>query len=117
MPPSELVVAPLQTLNSLRVNRLQRTTNDESDTTSDTVYDRSVRTNEHLFYRTALALVAASWAWKFVEYSAREARWLDRNLGWGFYVDFTIPAAATIVFLLFVALRRIARLLVRQVLC
>src|SRR5260370_41687471 len=89
------------------------TTNDESDTTGDTVYDRSVRMNEHLFYRTTLALVAASWAWKFVEYSAREARWLDRNLGWGFYVDFTVPAAATVAFLLFVGLGRIARLLVR----
>jgi hypothetical protein len=35
---------------------------------------------------------------------------LERNLGWGFYVDFAIPVIATFAFLLFVMLRRIARL-------
>ena len=72
-----------------------------------------MRMNWRLFDRIALALVAGLWIWKFVEYGAREVGWLERNLGWGFYVDFGPPVTATIAFLLFVALRRIARLLVR----
>jgi hypothetical protein len=69
--------------------------------------------NWRLWDRIALTFLAALWIWKAAEYAGREVRLLERNLGWGFYVDFTIPAAATVAFLLFVALRRIARLLVR----
>jgi hypothetical protein len=68
--------------------------------------------NWRVFDRIALAFVAGLWLWKLVEFAGRQASWLNRNLGWGFYVDFTIPVAATVVFVLFVALRRIARLLV-----
>ena len=77
------------------------------------MYDNSVRINRRLINRIALAFVAGLWLWKVVEYGAREASWLDRNFGWGFYVNFTLPVVATIAFLFFVAFRRIARLLVR----
>ena len=69
--------------------------------------------NWHPLDRIGLAFIALLWIWKVVEYGVREARWLDRNLGWGFYVDFTVPVVATAVFVSIVALRRIARLLVR----
>jgi hypothetical protein len=69
--------------------------------------------NWRLFDRISLAVIAASWIWKVAEYTGRVSGLLERNLGWGFYVDFGIPVTATIAFLLFVALRRIARLLVR----
>ena len=77
------------------------------------MYDISVSVNWHRFDRIALAFVAGLWLWKVVEYGAREAGWLNRNLGWGFYVDFTIPIVVTIAFLSIMAIRRIARLLVR----
>ena len=69
--------------------------------------------NWHRFDRFALAFVAASWIWKLFEYGAREAGWLERNLGWGFYVNFTVPVVATAVFVSIVALSRIAGLFVR----
>jgi len=76
-------------------------------------YDISVRVCWLSFDRIALAFVAGLWLWKVVEYGAREAGWLERNLGWGFYMDFTVPVVATTVFVSIVAIRRIARLLVR----
>ena len=78
-----------------------------------TMYDISVRVSGRLFDRIALLFVAGLWLWKVVEYAGRLAGWLERNLGWGFYVDFTVPIVATVAFLLFVVLRRIARLPVR----
>lgn len=89
----------------------QRTPNDES--AALTLYDIGVMVSCRLFDRISLAFVAGLWLWKVFEYGAREAGWLNRNLGWGFYVDFTIPIVATIVFVSIVALKRIARLLVR----
>jgi hypothetical protein len=73
----------------------------------------TVSVNWRQFDRIALAVVAASWIWKVVEYAGRATRLLDRNLGWGFYVNFTIPVVATIVLLSLLALRKIARLLTR----
>jgi hypothetical protein len=72
------------------------------------VYDIGVRVNWRSFDGLALALVAGLWLWKLVEYGSREASWLNRNLGWGFYVDFTIPVVATVAFLSIVALRKLA---------
>ena len=86
---------------------------EQCDTRNRLGYDISVRVSWLSFDGLALALVAGLWLWKLVEFGAREVGWLERNLGWGFYVDFTIPAAATITLLLSVAFRRIARLLVR----
>jgi len=65
--------------------------------------------NWHRFDRIALAFVAALWIWKLVEYSATEARWLDRNLGWGFYVDFTMPVVATAACLSVLVVRKLVR--------
>ena len=77
------------------------------------MYDISVRISWRLFERIALAFVAVLWIWKVVEYTGRQTHLLDRNLGWGFYVDFTIPVVATVGFLSLVALRNIALRLVR----
>ena len=71
--------------------------------------------NWHPLDRIGLAFIAALWTWKVAEYAGRQTGLLDRNLGWGFYVDFTIPVVVTAAFLLFVAFREITRLLVRQV--
>ena len=60
------------------VNR-QRTPNDES--AALTLYDISVSVSWRLFDCISLALVAGLWLWKVVEYGAREAGWLERNLG------------------------------------
>ena len=76
-------------------------------------YDISVRVRWRSFDGLALVFVVGLWLWKLVEFGSRGAGWLGRNLGWGFYVDIGIPVTATIALLLFLALRRIARLLVR----
>jgi len=65
--------------------------------------------NWHRFGRIGLAFIAALWIWKVIEYVGRQAGWLERNLGWGFSVDFTIPVIATIAFLSIVALKSIVR--------
>ena len=80
---------------------------------NETLYDVSVGINWHRFDRIGLAFITVVWMWKVVEYAGRQTGLLDRNLGWGFYVDFTIPIVATIAFVSIVALKRIARLLVR----
>ena len=80
---------------------------------SETLYDNGVRMNRHLFDRIGLAFIALLWIWKAAEYAGRQTGLLDRNLGWGFYVDFTIPVVVTIAFLSMEAFRRIARLLAR----
>jgi hypothetical protein len=69
--------------------------------------------NWRIIDRLTLVFVAACWIWKLAEYGAREAGWLNRNLGWGFYVDFTIPVVATAALLSIMALRNIVRRLVR----
>ena len=66
--------------------------------------------NWHLFDRIVLAFVAGLWLWKLVEFGSRRAGWLGRNLGWGFYVDFTIPVVATVAFLSILAIRKLVRL-------
>jgi hypothetical protein len=72
-----------------------------------------VRISWQWFDRIGLASIALVWIWSLFEHGAREAGWIERNLGWGFYVDFTVPVVATAVFVSIAALRRIARLLVR----
>ncbi len=77
------------------------------------LYDIGMTVNLRLFDRIVLTFLAALWIWKAAEYGGREVGLLERNLGWGFYVNITVASIATIAFLLFVALRRIARLFVR----
>ena len=75
-----------------------------------TLYDTGVTVNLRLF---ALTFLAALWIWKAAEYAAREVGLLERNLGWGFYVNLTVAPIVTFAFLSILALRRIARWLVR----
>ena len=77
------------------------------------MYHVGVRINQRQFDRIALTILAGLWIWKTAEYAGRAVGLLERNLGWGFYVNFTIPVTATIAYLLFVVLKRIVRLLVR----
>ena len=62
----------------------------------------------------ATAAVVALWTWKLGEYVAREAGLLERNLGWGFSVDLTLPLIAMITLLLFKVGRRLRRRLIRR---
>ena len=64
--------------------------------------------------RLALAFIAALWVWKIAEYAARETGLLERSLGWGFSVNFTVPVIATIAFLLILAIRQLIRILLRR---
>src|SRR5262249_51979258 len=77
------------------------------------VNDISVRMYWRLFDRIALAFVGVLWTWKAAEYAGRAVGLLERNLGWGFYINLTIPVMATILFLLFMSLRRLVWLLIR----
>ena len=60
--------------------------------------------------KVIVAIVAGLWAWKTLEIAGRQTGVLLRNLGWGYVVDLTIPAAATIALAVFF----IARWNVRQ---
>ena len=56
-----------------------------------------------------VAIVGGLWVWKILEISEREAGLLRRNLGWGYVVNLTIPAAATVALSVFFGTRWIAR--------
>ena len=43
-----------------------------------------------------IAIVGGLWVWKVLEVAGKETGLLRRNLGWGYVVNLTIPAAATI---------------------
>jgi hypothetical protein len=58
--------------------------------------------------RALIICAAAAWLWKLAEIAGREAHLLRRNLGWGYYVDLTIPIVLTGGAALFFIIRRIA---------
>ncbi|HXH48531.1 MAG TPA: hypothetical protein VNM47_04085 [Terriglobia bacterium] len=61
-----------------------------------------------LIDRAIIICVGASWLWKIGEYIGRAMGVLRRNLGWGFVVDMTIPAALTVAAGLYFIIRRVA---------
>jgi hypothetical protein len=54
-------------------------------------------------------LALASWGWKTVEWMGRETGILCRQLGWGAYVDVTVPVFLTIAASVFFALESVVR--------
>jgi hypothetical protein len=58
--------------------------------------------------RAIIICVGGAWLWKIGEYVGRATGVLRRNLGWGFYVDATIPAALTIAAGLYFVIRGVA---------
>lgn len=64
--------------------------------------------------KVLVAIVGALWVWKIVETTGRQTGLLHRNLGWGYVVNLTIPAAATVALGVFFGARRIARRLSRR---
>lgn len=63
------------------------------------------RRTSHLIASLALA----SWGWKTVEWMGRETGILRRQLGWGAYVDVTVPVFLTIAAGLFFALESVVK--------
>ena len=59
--------------------------------------------------RVLVAIVAGLWAWKILETAGRQTGVPRRNLGWGYVVDLTIPAAATVALAVFFIARWVAR--------
>ncbi|MEJ2009378.1 MAG: hypothetical protein P8Z30_14690 [Acidobacteriota bacterium] len=51
--------------------------------------------------------VCAAWLWKLGELIGRQSGLLRRNLGWGYVVDLTVPAALTAIAVLFFVIRRL----------
>src|SRR5260221_2368567 len=64
--------------------------------------------NWQRFDRIGLAFIAVVWIWKLFEYAGRQTGLLDRNLGWGFSVDFTIPVVSAASLFPLLALTRFA---------
>lgn len=58
--------------------------------------------------RAIIICVGAAWLWKIGEYIGRATGMLRRNLGWGFYIDATIPAGLTVAACLYFIIRRAA---------
>lgn len=56
-----------------------------------------------------VTIMAGLWVWKIVEFAGRETGLLGRNLGWGYVVNLTIPAAATVALGVFFGARWVAR--------
>lgn len=61
--------------------------------------------------KVLVAIVAGLWGWKILEIVGRQTHLLRRNLGWGYVVDLTISAAATVALALFFIARLIIRLI------
>jgi hypothetical protein len=61
-----------------------------------------------LIDRAIIICLGAAWLWKIGEYIGRATGMLRRDLGWGFYVDATIPAALTVAAGLYFIIRRVA---------
>lgn len=55
-----------------------------------------------------LILAGALWVWKGAETLGRQTHVVSRNLGWGYFVDFTIPIGFTAALGLLFVLRRLA---------
>lgn len=58
--------------------------------------------------KALVTIVAGLWAWKILEIAGRETGLLHRNLGWGYVVNLTIPAAATVALGVYFGVRWIA---------
>jgi hypothetical protein len=67
-------------------------------------HNRRTRTSHLIAY-----LALASCGWKAVERIGRETGILRRQLGWGGYVDVTVPVVLTIAAGIFFALESVAR--------
>jgi hypothetical protein len=64
--------------------------------------------------KVLIAVVGGLWAWKILETAGRQSGLLQRNLGWGFVVDLTIPLAATAAVAAFFIARWAARRVARR---
>jgi hypothetical protein len=58
--------------------------------------------------RSLLTLLGALWGWKILEILGRHAYLPWRNLGWGYFVDLSVPIGFTSALGLFFLLRRIS---------
>lgn len=58
--------------------------------------------------KVLVAIVGGLWVWKIVEVTGRETGLLGRNLGWGYVVNLTIPAAPTVALGVFFGARWVA---------
>ena len=56
-----------------------------------------------------VVIVGGLWVWKILEIAGRETGLLRRNLGWGYVVSLTIPAASTIALGMFFGARWVTR--------
>ena len=61
-----------------------------------------------LIDRAIIICVGGTWLWKIGEYMGQATGVLRRNLGWGFYVDATVPIALTVAAGLYFIIRRVA---------
>ena len=59
--------------------------------------------------KVLVAIVACLWVWKILETVGRQTGVLRRNLGRGYVVNLTIPAAATVALAVFFIARWVAR--------